>query len=105
MVFALFKSSKFLKSYFIVTKVTYLKSFLFQKSYENCLDRVSNDIAIVEIYSESQFITKMRQSPTISFAGKVSNIGEINKVLVGNLMIIRRHNHTKNQAGKLQGNF
>ena len=41
-----------------------------------CQNRVSADIAIVEIYYGSQFVTKMSQTVSTTFTGKMASVGK-----------------------------
>ena len=40
-----------------------------------CERRLSSDIAIVEIHFSTPFVTQMKQDVRVSFADKISNIG------------------------------
>ena len=51
---------------------------LFQSTI--CERRMTSDIAVVEIYLSTAFVTKMKQDVRTTFADKLSNIGK-NKLM------------------------
>jgi len=44
-------------------------------SRSNCQQRITQDIALVEITFSNQFVTKMQQNVRVTFTDKISNIG------------------------------
>jgi len=51
------------------------QSQLDQEKDSVCSDRMSQDIAIIDIMFSNQFVTKMKQNVRVSFTDKISNIG------------------------------